>query len=140
MKLHLINGPNLNLLGKREPSIYGSQDFETYFQTLKTKYPQTSLTYFQSNSEGKLIDYLHEIGFSSDGIVFNGGAYTHTSIALGDAIRAIHTPVIEVHLSNVYAREDFRKVNYIAPACLGSICGLGIHAYELAVLHHLSLK
>jgi 3-dehydroquinate dehydratase II len=133
MKIAIINGPNLNLLGKREPGIYGNQSFEDYFITLQQLYPNTELTYFQSNSEGALIDHLHEIGFSYDGIVFNAGGYTHTSVAIRDAIAAIKTPVIEMHISNVHAREEFRHKSMIAPVCAGSICGLGMKGYALAV-------
>lgn len=133
MKILIINGPNLNLLGKREPEIYGSQTFELYFEELKAKYPIIELSYFQSNSEGALIDKLHETGFSYDGIILNGGAYTHTSIAIADAIAAIKTPVVEVHISNVYAREEFRHHSYFSRNCKGVIVGLGIDGYRLAL-------
>lgn len=133
MKILIINGPNLNLLGKREPEIYGSQTFEQYFEELKAKYPIIELSYFQSNSEGALIDKLHETGFSFDGIILNGGAYTHTSIAIADAIAAIKTPVVEVHISNVYAREEFRHHSYFSRNCKGVIVGLGIDGYRLAL-------
>lgn len=133
MKILIINGPNLNLLGKREPEIYGSQTFEQYFEELKAKYPIIELSYFQSNSEGALIDKLHETGFSYDGIILNGGAYTHTSIAIADAIAAIKTPVVEVHISNVYAREEFRHHSYFSRNCKGVIVGLGIDGYRLAL-------
>ncbi|AFD06911.1 type II 3-dehydroquinate dehydratase [Solitalea canadensis] len=133
MKILIINGPNLNLLGKREPEIYGSQTFEQYFEELKAKYPIIELSYFQSNSEGVLIDKLHETGFSYDGIILNGGAYTHTSIAIADAIAAIKTPVVEVHISNVYAREAFRHHSYFSSNCKGVIVGLGIDGYRLAL-------
>jgi 3-dehydroquinate dehydratase-2 len=133
MKILILNGPNLNLLGKREPSIYGNVTFNEFFETLKKKYADINLQYFQSNVEGELIDKLHEVGFSFDGIVFNAGAYTHTSVAIGDAIKGIETPVIEVHISNVYARENFRHVSYIAPNAKGVIAGFGLQSYELAL-------
>lgn len=133
MKILILNGPNLNLLGKREPEIYGSQTFETYFQGLKKKYLDVDLEYFQSNVEGELINKLHEVGFSFDGVIFNAGAYTHTSVAIGDAIKGIETPVIEVHISNVHSREDFRHVSYIAPNAKGVIAGFGLQSYELAL-------
>ena len=133
MKIQIINGPNLNLLGKREPEIYGSQSFDTYFELLKLNYPSIELDYFQSNIEGDLIDKIHEVGFEYDGIVLNAGAYTHTSIALGDAIKAICTPVIEVHISNVYSREEFRRISHISSSCLGIISGFGMNSYSLAI-------
>ena len=133
MKIQIINGPNINLLGKREPSIYGSSTFEDCLAGLKSRYPDVSLDYFQSNIEGELIDKIQEVGFDVDGIVLNAGAYTHTSIALQDAIRAITAPVIEVHISNVHARESFRHVSMIACACRGVICGFGLDSYRLAV-------
>jgi len=133
MKIAIINGPNLNLLGKREPGIYGDSPFDSYLADLKLKFPAMHLEYFQSNVEGEIINKLHETGFSYDGIVLNAGAYTHTSIAIGDAVAAISTPVIEVHISNVFAREDFRHVSYVAPKCKGSISGFGLNSYELAV-------
>lgn len=133
MRILIINGPNINLLGKREPSIYGSVSFEDYLGTLKALYPDVELDYFQSNVEGLLIDRIQEAGFSSDGIVLNAGAYTHTSIALQDAIRAVPAPVIEVHISNVHAREEFRHKSMISCACLGVICGFGLDSYRLAV-------
>lgn len=133
MKILILNGPNLNLLGKREPNIYGSSDFETYFNSLVKQFSEVELSYFQSNIEGILIDKLHEVGFSYDGIVFNAGAYTHTSIALADAIASITTPVIEVHISNTHSREDFRKHSMIASKCKGIIIGLGLKSYELAI-------
>jgi 3-dehydroquinate dehydratase-2 len=130
----IINGPNLNLLGKREPSIYGDASFESYFQKLQDEYGTVCrLSYFQSNSEGNIIDKLHETGFSYAGIILNAGAYTHTSVALHDAIKAISAPVLEVHISNVHAREDFRHISLIAPVCCGSIIGLGLESYRLAV-------
>lgn len=135
MHLLIINGPNLNLLGKREPEVYGSQTFEDFMERLRGKFPDHRLDYFQSNAEGALIDKLHEAGFAVDGIILNAGAYTHTSIALADAVRAIPAPVIEVHISNVFARESFRHHSYLAPACRGSIVGLGLRGYELAVAY-----
>ena len=133
MNILIINGPNLNLLGKREPGIYGSATFEDYFKTLQEKYKEVNFTYFQSNIEGELIDKLHEFGFNCDGIVLNAAAYTHTSVGLGDAVKAIETPVIEVHISNVHAREEFRQTSYIAPNVKGIIAGFGLKSYELAV-------
>ncbi|WP_413514003.1 type II 3-dehydroquinate dehydratase [Myroides odoratus] len=133
MKILILNGPNLNLLGKREPTIYGNTCFETYFEQLKVTFSTCELVYFQSNIEGVLIDKLHEVGFSYDGIIFNAGGYTHTSIALGDAIAAISTPVIEVHISNTHAREDFRKTSKLAASCKGVILGFGLKSYELAL-------
>jgi 3-dehydroquinate dehydratase II len=133
MRILILNGPNLNLLGKREPDVYGSRSFEDYFAELQLLFPEIQLEYFQSNHEGALIDKLHEIGFSADGIVLNAGAYTHTSVALADAIGAITTPVIEVHISNVHKREAFRHHSFIAPKCAGSIVGLGLEGYRLAV-------
>ena len=133
MKIQLINGPNINLLGKREPSIYGSQSFDDYLKELEKSYPQVEFTYYQSNVEGEMINKIHEVGFDFDGIVLNAGAYTHTSIALQDAIRAVKTPVIEVHISNVHQREEFRHKSMIACACKGVICGFGLHSYRLAV-------
>jgi 3-dehydroquinate dehydratase-2 len=133
MRIIIINGPNLNLLGVREKSIYGDESFESFFEKLKTLYPETELVYFQSNHEGELLDKIHAEGFGSDGIVLNAGAYTHTSIALADAIAAIKTPVIEVHISNVYAREEFRHKSYISKNCRGCIVGLGLDGYKLAI-------
>ena len=135
LDIHIVNGPNLNLLGKREPEIYGSQTFETYFETLKPLFPNLHLHYYQSNHEGALIDYLHEHGFTAHGILLNAGAYTHTSIALADAILAIPAPVIEVHISNVHAREDFRHHSRIAAVCKGAIIGLGLDGYRLGIQH-----
>ena len=129
----IINGPNLNLLGKREPVVYGKASFEEYFNTLQEKYPNIELNYFQSNIEGELIDKLHEVGFDHEGIILNAAAYTHTSVGIGDAIKAIETPVIEVHISNVHAREEFRHQSYIAPNAKGIIIGLGLKGYELAI-------
>lgn len=133
MKLLILNGPNLNLLGVREKSVYGSRSFEDYYEELKEAFPALELEYFQSNTEGTLIDKLHEVGFSYKGIVFNAGAYTHTSVALSDAIKAIDAPVVEVHISNVYAREAFRHKSMIAPYCIGSISGFGLESYRLAL-------
>ncbi|QJD98123.1 type II 3-dehydroquinate dehydratase [Mucilaginibacter robiniae] len=138
MKIHIINGPNLNLLGVREKSIYGDADFITYFNTLQQRYTSHSLTYFQSNKEGELIDKLHEVGFNSDGIILNAGAYTHTSIAIADAIAAISTPVIEVHISNVYKREAFRHKSMLAASCKGVIAGFGLDSYRLALENFLN--
>ena len=132
-KILIINGPNLNLLGVREKSIYGDQDFKSYFETLKQRFPELELNYFQSNSEGAIIDKIHEVGFDIDGIVLNAGAYTHTSVAIGDAIAAVKTAVIEVHISNVYAREEFRHKSYLAKNCKGVICGFGLDGYRLAI-------
>ncbi|SDG08699.1 type II 3-dehydroquinate dehydratase [Chitinophaga filiformis] len=137
MQIAIINGPNLNLLGKREPGIYGNESFESYFEKLKAQYPNVQLTYFQSNVEGEMINHLHEIGFSYDGILLNAGGYTHTSVALRDAISAIKTPVLEIHISNVHAREEFRHKSMIAPVCVGSICGLGMKGYALGVAYFL---
>ncbi len=133
MKIQIINGPNLNLLGKREPGIYGNEGFESYFETLKSKYSKVELAYFQSNVEGEIINKLHEIGFSFDGIVMNAGAYTHTSVAIGDAIAAIKTDVVEVHISNVHAREEFRHQSMMAKNCKGIVTGFGMMSYELAL-------
>ena len=133
MKIIIINGPNLNLLGKREIDIYGNQSFDNYFEKLSAKYPEVSLEYFQSNSEGSLIDKLHEIGFTYEGIIINGGAYTHTSVAIADALAAIKTPAIEVHISNIHARESFRHHSYFTKNCVGIISGLGLNGYELAL-------
>ena len=133
MKIQIINGPNINLLGKREPSIYGSQSFEDYLEELKARYPNVTFEYYQSNVEGEMINKIHEVGFDFDGIIFNAGAYTHTSIALQDAIRAIKSPVIEVHISNVHKREEFRHKSMISCACVGVICGFGLDSYRLAV-------
>jgi 3-dehydroquinate dehydratase-2 len=133
MKIQIINGPNLNLLGKREPSIYGSNSFESYLPVLKAKYPDVEIEYFQSNIEGELINKMQEVGFSVDGIILNAGAYTHTSIALHDCIRSITSPVIEVHISNVHQREEFRHHSMISSACKGVICGFGLDSYRLAL-------
>jgi 3-dehydroquinate dehydratase-2 len=133
MKIAIINGPNLNLLGKREPEVYGNLSFDQYYESLQQQYPQISFSYFQSNVEGELINELQRVGFDYDGIVFNPGGYTHTSVAIGDAIAAIKTPVIEVHISNVHAREDFRKISHVSAKCKGTISGLGMMGYRLAV-------
>lgn len=132
-KIIIINGPNLNLLGKREPAHYGNQDFESFFKQLKEKYTDFELNYFQSNVEGEIINKLHEVGFSHDGIILNAGAYTHTSIAIADAVRSISTPVIEVHISNVFTREEYRHHSYLSGACRGIIVGFGLDSYRLAL-------
>lgn len=132
-KIIIINGPNLNLLGKREPAIYGSLTFTEFFDTVKAKYKTVELSYFQSNIEGELIDKLHEVGFSFDGIILNAAAYTHTSIGIGDAIKGIETPVVEVHISNTFGREEFRHQSYISPNAKGVILGFGLQSYELAI-------
>lgn len=133
MNIHIINGPNLNLLGVREKSVYGDSDFDTYLAELKAKYAILEISYFQSNVEGELINKLHEVGFSADGIILNAGGYTHTSVAIADAIAAIQTPVVEVHISNVYAREEFRHVSLMAKNCRGVIAGFGLDSYRLAL-------
>ncbi len=137
MKLCIINGPNLNLLGKRETTIYGKETFQDYFKSLQKIYPKIELSYFQSNIEGEIIDKLQQIGFDYDGIILNAAAYTHTSIGIADAVKAIETPVIEVHISNVTNRESFRHNSYIAPYCKGVILGFGLDSYRLAVESHL---
>jgi 3-dehydroquinate dehydratase-2 len=133
MKIQIINGPNLNLLGKRETSIYGNQSFEDFFATLKPRFPEFELHYYQSNIEGEIVSKLHEVGFSFDGIILNAGAYTHTSVAIHDAIAGIKTPVIEVHISNVYAREEFRHKSLITSKCTGLLTGFGMEGYALAL-------
>ena len=133
MKIIIINGPNLNLLGKREPEVYGSTSFEDYIVTLKEKHPTISLGYYQSNIEGEIITKIQEVGFEYDGIVLNAGAYTHTSIGIADAIKAVTTPVIEVHISNTFSREDFRHKSYISPNAKGVIIGFGLKSYDLAI-------
>jgi 3-dehydroquinate dehydratase-2 len=138
MQIAIINGPNLNLLGKRETDIYGNMPFEIFLEKLKEKYPHIHLSYFQSNVEGELIDEIQRLGFSFDGIIFNPGGYTHTSVAIGDAIAAIKTPVVEVHISNVHAREDFRKLSHVSGKSVGSIFGLGLKGYELALEYFIS--
>ena len=132
-KIIIINGPNLNLLGKREPEIYGSETFEDFFELLKSLYPQFKIEYFQSNIEGELIDKLHEVGFSYDGIILNAAAYTHTSVGIGDAVKGISSPVIEVHISNTYNREEFRHHSFISPNAKGVILGFGLGSYSLAL-------
>ncbi len=131
--IQIINGPNINLLGKREPSIYGAVSFDDYLVELREKYPELEIDYYQSNVEGYLLDKIHEVGFSCDGIVLNAGAYTHTSIALQDAIRAVTSPVVEVHISNVHTREEFRHHSMISCACVGVICGFGLDSYRLGI-------
>lgn len=133
MKLLILNGPNLNLLGVREKSIYGSQSFEEYFNELQKKFQEIEFSYFQSNHEGAIVDKLHEVGFSFEGIVLNAGAYTHTSVAIADAIAAINTPVVEVHISNVFKRESFRHFSYLSPVCKGTIAGFGLDSYRLGI-------
>lgn len=133
MKLIIINGPNLNLLGTREPSVYGNQTFDEYFITLQNSFQNIELEYYQTNVEGEIINKLHEVGFTYDGVILNAGGYTHTSVAIRDAISAITTPVIEVHISNVFAREEFRHISLIAPKCKGSISGFGMDSYRLAI-------
>jgi 3-dehydroquinate dehydratase-2 len=144
LKIIIINGPNLNLLGKREPEIYGSKTFEEFFQEMKDNFPQIELTYYQNNVEGELVNKLHEVGFSYNGILLNAGAYTHTSVALSDAIAGIPAPVIEVHISNIYKREEFRHKSIISKECIGMIAGLGLQGYELGLhyflQHHKSTK
>ncbi|ATL49858.1 type II 3-dehydroquinate dehydratase [Chitinophaga caeni] len=137
MKIAIINGPNLNLLGKREPGIYGNESFEEYYKALQAKYPAVEFSYFQSNVEGELINQLHQVGFEVDGILINAGAYTHTSVAIRDAIAGIKSPVVEIHISNVYARESFRHTSLIAPKCVGGIFGLGMKGYELGLQYFL---
>jgi 3-dehydroquinate dehydratase-2 len=140
MKILIVNGPNLNLLGKRETSIYGENSFEDYFATLQNEFSEIILEYYQNNVEGELINKLHEVGFSYDAIVMNAGAYTHTSIGIADAIAGINTPVMEVHISNVYGREEYRHHSLLAKNCTGIITGLGLHSYRLAILHFISIK
>lgn len=138
MTIQIINGPNLNLLGKREPEIYGSETFEDYFENLKKRFPQIDLHYFQSNVEGELINKIHEVGFSFDAILLNAGGYTHTSIAISDAIAGVTTPTLEVHISNIYKREEFRHKSIISKSCVGMISGLGLKGYELGILYFLN--
>ena len=140
MNILVINGPNLNLLGIREPEIYGKKGFEQYLHQLRDMFPNVRIDYFQSNLEGELIDMIHEVGFDRDGIVLNAGAYTHYSLALMDAIKSVNTPVVEVHISNVHQREEFRRHSVISPACKGVICGFGLDSYRLAIEALLSLK
>lgn len=137
-KIAIINGPNLNLLGTREPDVYGTQTFEQYFAELQKKFPSVTFSYFQSNVEGELINELQRVGFDVDGIILNPGGYTHTSVAIGDAVAAIKAPVVEVHISNVHAREEFRKISHVSGKAAGSIVGLGLKGYELAVSFLLS--
>lgn len=132
-KIQIINGPNLNLLGKREPTVYGNASFESFLEQLRAAYPQCEISYYQSNIEGEMINKIHETGFDYDGIILNAGAYTHTSIALHDAIKAVTTPVVEVHISNVHAREAFRHISMISAACRGVILGFGLDSYRLAL-------
>jgi 3-dehydroquinate dehydratase-2 len=138
MKLLILNGPNLNLLGKREPSVYGSKSFEDFYNDLSIKYPSFELSFYQSNIEGELIDKILEVGFSYDGIILNAAAYTHTSVGIGDAIKAIEAPVIEVHISNTYSREEFRHQSYISANAKGVILGFGLQSYELALQSFIS--
>ncbi|WP_439129655.1 type II 3-dehydroquinate dehydratase [Polaribacter sp.] len=133
MKIIIINGPNLNLLGKREPEIYGSKTFEDYFRELQLQFKNVELSYFQSNIEGEIIDKLHEVGFNYDGIILNAAAYTHTSVGIGDAIKGIETPVVEVHISNIHAREEYRQHSYISPNASGVLFGFGLKGYDLAI-------
>ena len=140
MRIAIINGPNLNLLGKRETDIYGNMPFEQFLDQLQKKYANQEISYFQSNIEGELIDELQRVGFDHDGIILNPGGYTHTSVAIGDAVAAIKTPVVEVHISNVQAREDFRKISHVSGKAAGSIVGLGLKGYELAIEYFLSQK
>ncbi|HWW37944.1 type II 3-dehydroquinate dehydratase [Pedobacter sp.] len=135
MKIQIINGPNLNLLGVREPGVYGNESFENYLVRLKEHYKEVDIHYYQSNVEGELINKLHETGFSFDGIILNGGGYTHTSVAISDAIAAIKTPVIEVHISNIYAREEYRHVSITGKNCKGILTGFGMDGYRLAIAH-----
>ena len=133
MTLHIVNGPNLNLLGQREPEKYGHASFEDYFKTLQAAFPDAELRHFQSNVEGELINHLHDVGFSSDGIILNAGGYTHTSVALRDAVAAVSVPVIEVHITNIPAREEFRHTSLLSPVCRAVICGLGLEGYAAAI-------
>lgn len=140
MKIQIINGPNLNLLGKREPEVYGSKTFEAFYDALKKRFPKVALSYYQSNVEGEIINKLQEVGFSAHGIILNAGAYTHTSIAIHDAIASIKTPVVEVHISNIYAREEFRHTSLITSKCAGLITGFGMEGYALAVQFFINSK
>ena len=133
MKILILNGPNLNLLGVREPDVYGKMSFDNYLEELRKKYPEETIVYYQSNSEGQLIDKIHEVGFDYDGIIFNAGGYTHTSVAIADAVSAVKAVVIEVHISNIARREGFRHTSFLAPVCEGSIAGFGLDSYELAL-------
>lgn len=138
MNIQIINGPNLNLLGKREPEIYGSESFEEYFENLKKRFPQVNLHYYHSNVEGELINKIHEVGFEFDAILLNAGGYTHTSVAISDAIAGVTTPTLEVHISNIYKREEFRHKSIISKSCVGMISGLGLKGYELGILYFLN--
>ena len=138
MKIIIINGPNLNLLGKREPEIYGTSSFEDFYEGLKSRYPQVELSYFQSNIEGELIDKIHETGFSYDAILLNAGGYTHTSVAISDAIAGVSSPVLEIHISNIYKREEFRHKSIISKECIGMISGLGLEGYVLGLEYFLN--
>jgi len=138
MKIIIINGPNLNLLGKREPDIYGDQSFEDFFERIKTNFPNVQLDYFQSNVEGELVNKLQQVGFSYDGIILNAAGYTHTSVAISDAIAAIESPVLEVHISNIYSREEYRHKSLISGNCVGMISGLGLEGYLLALTYFLN--
>jgi 3-dehydroquinate dehydratase-2 len=140
MKIQIINGPNLNLLGKRETSVYGNESFENFFDLLKKRFPEIELCYYQSNIEGELVNKLHEVGFSFDGIILNAGAYTHTSVAIHDAIAGIKTPVVEVHISNVYSREEFRHKSLITSKCIGLITGFGLEGYAMALTYFKTAK
>ena len=140
MQIQIINGPNLNIVGKREQNLYGNLSFDDFFEKLKQEYSQIKLDYFQSNSEGKLIDKLHETGFIYDGIIINAGAYTHTSIAIADAVAGITCPVVEVHITNIFKREKFRHNSFIAPYCMGSISGFGLNSYKLAIESFIQIK
>lgn len=140
MKIAIINGPNLNLLGTREPDVYGNQTFEEYFVELQQKFPEVSFSYFQSNVEGELINKLQEVGFTFDGIIINPGGYTHTSVAIGDTVAAITTPVIEVHISNIFARDEFRKISHVSAKCRGTVTGLGLLGYALAINAFIVMK
>lgn len=133
MKIAIINGPNLNLLGTREVDIYGAENFESFYKKLQQKFPAVTFSYFQSNTEGELINEIQRVGFAADGIIFNPGGYTHTSVAIGDAVAAITTPVIEVHISNIFTREEFRKISHVSAKAKGVISGLGLQGYEVAV-------
>jgi 3-dehydroquinate dehydratase-2 len=140
MKLAIINGPNLNLLGIREKDVYGNMSFEDHLETLRSKFSNITIDYYQSNIEGELINEIQEKGFTCDGIILNAGGYTHTSIAIADAVKAIKTPVVEVHISNIFAREDFRHVSYLGKNCVGSISGFGLKSYEMAINYFLDKK
>ncbi len=140
MKIAIINGPNLNLLGKRETNLYGQQDFATFYQGLQNKYPQVEWAYFQSNIEGELIDFIQKTGYSFDGIILNAAAYTHTSVGIADAVKAVDSPVIEVHISNIWSREPYRHTSYISPVAKGVIAGFGLLSYELAVSYLLKIQ